>query len=66
MASASLITLSPNVRLNNINTWSSKNKRKFKVIKPKSSFPVFIVKNINAVKSFYTENLDFEVVFMGD
>ncbi len=36
------------------------------MIETKSSFPVFIVKDIDAAKSFYTENLDFEVVFSGD
>jgi uncharacterized glyoxalase superfamily protein PhnB len=36
------------------------------MIKPKSSFPVFIVKNLDAAKSFYTENFDFDVVFSGD
>ena len=32
----------------------------------KSSFPVFIVKNLDVAKSFYTQNLGFEVVFSGD
>jgi catechol 2,3-dioxygenase-like lactoylglutathione lyase family enzyme len=36
------------------------------VIEPKSSFPVFVVKDLDAAKSFYTENLGFEVVFSGD
>ena len=36
------------------------------MIEPKSSFPVFIVKDLDAAKSFYTENLDFDVVFSGD
>ena len=36
------------------------------MIEPKSSFPVFIVKDINAAKSFYAENLGFKVVFSGD
>ncbi len=36
------------------------------MIEPKSSFPVFIVKDIVAAKSFYTENLSFDVVFSGD
>lgn len=36
------------------------------MIEPKSSFPVFIAKNLNTAKSFYTENLDFDVVFSGD
>ena len=36
------------------------------MIKPKSSFPVFIVKDLDAAKSFYTENLGFDVVFSGD
>ena len=36
------------------------------MIEPKSSFPVFIVKNLDVAKSFYTENLGFDVVFSGD
>ena len=36
------------------------------MIEPKSSFPVFTVKNLDAAKSFYTENLGFDVVFSGD
>jgi uncharacterized glyoxalase superfamily protein PhnB len=36
------------------------------MIEPKSSFPVFIVKDLDAAKIFYTENLGFEVVFSGD
>lgn len=36
------------------------------MIVPKSSFPVFIVENLDAAKSFYTENLSFNVVFSGD
>lgn len=36
------------------------------MIEPKSSFPVFTVKDLDAAKSFYTENLDFDVVFSGD
>lgn len=36
------------------------------MIEPKSSFPVFTVKNLDAAKSFYTENFDFDVVFSGD
>lgn len=36
------------------------------MIEPKTSFPVFIVKNLDAAKSFYTENLGFDVVFSGD
>ena len=36
------------------------------MIEPKSSFPVFIVKDLNAAKSFYSENLGFDVVFAGD
>ena len=36
------------------------------MIELKSSFPVFIVKDIEAAKSFYTENLSFDVVFSGD
>ena len=36
------------------------------MIEPKSSFPVFIVKNLDAAKSFYTENLGFEIVFSGE
>lgn len=36
------------------------------MIEPKSSFPVFIVKDLEAAKSFYTENLGFDVVFSVD
>ena len=36
------------------------------MIEPKSSFPVFIVKDLIAAKSFYTENLGFNVVFSGE
>ena len=36
------------------------------MIEPKSSFPVFIVKDLDAAKSFYTENLGFDVVFSVD
>ena len=36
------------------------------MIEPKSSFPVFIVKDLDAAKSFYTENFGFDVVFSGD
>ena len=36
------------------------------MIEPKNSFPVFTVKNLDVAKSFYTENLDFDVVFSGD
>jgi len=36
------------------------------MIEAKSSFPVFIVKDIDVAKSFYTENLDFEVIFSGE
>lgn len=36
------------------------------MIEPKSSFPVFTVKDFHAATSFYTENLGFEVVFSGD
>jgi len=36
------------------------------MIEPKSSFPVYIVKELTAAKSFYTENLGFDVVFSGD
>jgi uncharacterized glyoxalase superfamily protein PhnB len=36
------------------------------MIEPKSSFPVFTVANLAAAKSFYTENLDFDVVFSGE
>jgi len=36
------------------------------MIEPKSSFPVFTVENLGAAKSFYTENLGFDVVFSGD
>jgi len=36
------------------------------MIEPKSSFPVFIVNDLDAAKSFYTENFSFDVVFSGD
>ena len=36
------------------------------MIEPKSSFPVFTVKDLEAARSFYTDNLGFEVVFDGD
>jgi uncharacterized glyoxalase superfamily protein PhnB len=36
------------------------------MIKPKGSFPVFIVKDLTAAKSFYTQHLDFEVVFSNE
>jgi catechol 2,3-dioxygenase-like lactoylglutathione lyase family enzyme len=36
------------------------------MIVAKSSFPVFIVKDLDAAKSFYTENLGFDLVFSGD
>jgi len=36
------------------------------MIEPKSSFPVFIVKDLDAARSFYTENFGFDVVFSGD
>lgn len=36
------------------------------MIEPKSSFPVFTVEDLCAAQSFYTENLDFDVVFSGD
>lgn len=36
------------------------------MVEPKSSFTVFIVEDLSAAKSFYTENLGFEVVFSGD
>ena len=35
------------------------------MIEPKSSFPVFIVKDLDKAKSFYTENRGFDVVFSG-
>ncbi len=36
------------------------------MIEPKGSFPVFTVKGLDEAKSFYTENLGFDVVFSGD
>lgn len=36
------------------------------MIEAKSSFPVFIVKDLDTAKSFYTENFGFNVVFSGD
>lgn len=36
------------------------------MIEPKSSFPVFTVRDLDAAKSFYTENLGFDIVFSAD
>ena len=36
------------------------------MIEPKRSFPVFTVKDLVAAKSFYSENLGFDVVFSND
>ena len=36
------------------------------MIEPKSSFPVFTVKDLDEAKFFYTENFGFDVVFSGD
>ena len=36
------------------------------MIEPKSSFPVFTVRDLDAAKFFYTEHLGFDVVFSGD
>jgi len=36
------------------------------VIEIKSSFPVFTVEDLDAAKSFYTENLGFTIVFSGE
>ncbi len=36
------------------------------MIEPKSSFPVFTVENLDAAKSFYMENLDFDAVFSNE
>ena len=36
------------------------------MIEPKSSFPVFTVKDLVAAKSFYSVNLGFDVVFSND
>lgn len=36
------------------------------MIEPKSSFPVFTVKDLLAAKSFYTENFGFDVVFSNE
>ena len=36
------------------------------MIEPKSSFPVFTVTDLVAARTFYTENLGFDVVFAGD
>lgn len=36
------------------------------MIKPKSAFPVFTVKNLVVAKSFYIENLGFDVVFSNE
>ncbi len=36
------------------------------MIEPKSSFPVFIVKDLDVAKSFYIDNFGFDLVFSGD
>ena len=36
------------------------------MIKPQGSFPVFIVRDLDAAKSFYTGHLGFDIVFLGD
>ena len=36
------------------------------MITPNSSFPVFIVANLDAAESFYTEHLAFDVVFRNE
>ncbi len=36
------------------------------MIEPKSSFPVFIVGDLDAARAFYTGHLGFAVVFSGD
>lgn len=36
------------------------------MIEPKSSFPVFTVKNLVAALSFYSENFSFDVVFSNE
>ena len=36
------------------------------MIEPKSSFPVFTVKDLVAAQSFYSENLGFDVVFSNE
>lgn len=36
------------------------------MIEPQSSFTVFTVKDLGAAKSFYTENLGFDVVFSNE
>lgn len=36
------------------------------MIEHKGSFPVFTVADLDAARSFYTENLGFDVVFSGD
>jgi catechol 2,3-dioxygenase-like lactoylglutathione lyase family enzyme len=33
------------------------------MIRPNSSFPVFTINNLDAAKSFYTDNLDFGITF---
>ncbi len=35
------------------------------MIEPKSSFPVFVVKDLDAAKSFYTDGFGFNIVFSG-
>jgi len=36
------------------------------MIEPKSSFPVFTVRNLEKAETFYTRNLGFETVFSND
>jgi len=36
------------------------------MIEPKSSFPVYIVQDLDIAKSFYTEHFNFNIVFSGD
>jgi uncharacterized glyoxalase superfamily protein PhnB len=37
-----------------------------KMIEPKSAFPVFIVQDLVAAKSFYSENFGFDVIFSNE
>ena len=46
--------------------WSQLTWEEEEIIEPKSSFPIFTIKNLDVAKSFYTENLGFDVVFSGD
>lgn len=45
---------------------SANNKKEFKVINPNSAFPVLIVKNLDAAKTFYVNNFGFNIAFQNE